>query len=100
VDFCLLPTFEELPDSTNPLGLFPKFADLVRGAERFGSKYCDDVEFDGLRFSAFRMAKTGVGTRLNTETLIAMIHAEHDPERTALFENYNAFNRGPPRLRL
>jgi hypothetical protein len=97
VDFYLLPTFEELQDSTNPLNLFPRFGNLVRAAETFGSKYCEDVEFDGLKFSAFKMAKAGVGPKLNTESVIAIINAEPDPSRTALFENYNAFNRGPHR---
>lgn len=97
VDFYLLPTFEELQDRSNPLSLFPRFSDLVRAAEGFGSKYCDDIEFDGLKFSAFRMARTGVGRKLKTESVLAIIDAERDPTRRALFENYNAFNRGPHR---
>ena len=97
VDFYLLPTFEELQDETNPLNIFQKFGNLARAAENFGTKYCDDVEIDDHRFSAFKLANAGVGTKLNTDSVIALINKESEPSRTALFENYNAFNRGPQR---
>lgn len=98
VDFYLLPTFEELQDEENPLNIFPKFGNLARAAASFGTKYCEDVIIDDHKFSAFRLAKkANVGTKLNTESVIALINKETEPTRTALFENYNAFNRGPQR---
>lgn len=97
VDFYLLPTFEELQDETNPLNIFPRFGNLARAAATFGMKYCEDVEIDDHKFSAFKLLKAGVGPKLNTESVIALINKETEPSRTALFENYNAFNRGPQR---
>ena len=97
VDFYLLPTFEELQDETNPLNIFPKFGNLARAAESFGANYCEDVQIDHHKFSAFKLLKAGVGSKLNTESVLALISKEPEPSRTALFENFSAFNRGPPR---
>lgn len=97
VDFYLLPTFEEFQDETNPLNIFPNFRNLVKAAASFGSKYCEDVEIENHKFTSFKLAKAGVGGKLNTESIIALINKEPEPTRTALFENYNAFNRGPLR---
>lgn len=97
VDFYLLPTFEEFQDEENPLNIFPKFGNLTRAAANFGAKYCEDVEIEDHKFSAFKLIKAGVGAKLNTESVIALINKEQEPSRTALFENYTAFNRGPQR---
>ena len=97
VDFILLlPTFEELRAAEFAQSL-SEICRACQGCRSFGSKYCDDIEFDGLKFSAFRMARTGVGSKLNTNSVLQIIDAERDPTRRALFENYNAFNRGPAR---
>jgi hypothetical protein len=97
VDFYLLPTFEELQDETNPLNIFPKFGNLLKAAKSFGKKYCEDVQIEGHTFSGFKMVKADVGSKLKTELIIALMSKETEPARTALFENFNAFNRGPHR---
>jgi hypothetical protein len=97
VDFYLLPTFEEFTDASNPLSLFPRFAELMRAADTFVARYCTSTKVGKAEFSAFHMKKTGVGTKLRTETVLQIINAFHGGERKALFDNYSAFNRGPPR---
>jgi hypothetical protein len=59
----LLPTFEEFQDASDSPNLFPQFGDLVRAADDFGNKYCDDVMIDGQVFSAFRRTKAGMPER-------------------------------------
>lgn len=98
-DFYLLPTFEELCDQKNPLSIFPKYAALVSAADAFVGKFCEIRELEGgAHFSAFQMAKTGAGAKLKTESVIKIINSNFSGiQREALFENYNAFNRGPQR---
>lgn len=97
IDFYLLPTFEELQDNSNPLGLFPAFSDLIGAAGKFCSQYCTLIDVGGQKFSAFNRSKALGGGKLNTKSIRALIAAEADPVRRALTENYNAFNRGPQR---
>lgn len=99
VDFYLLPTFEELQEMQNPISIFPKFSELVAAADGFVSKYCNKIKVGPSIFSAFDKKKA-LGNRkgnLNTGDIIEIINREDGATRDALFENYNAFNRGPRR---
>lgn len=96
VDFYLLPTFEEFTDPTNPLNIFPRFSDLVTAAKKFRERFCDIVQIDNFKFSAFRVSKTGA-KKVDTSTAIKIVESESGKLRDALFENYSAFNRGPQR---
>lgn len=98
-DFYLLPTFQELADVTNPLSIFPRFASLVAGADAFADKFCSSRDVaPSSSFSAFEMKSTGVGSKLDTKALLRIINENFSgSQREALFENYNAFNRGPQR---
>lgn len=97
VDYFLLPTFEELTDLSNPLSLYPKFASLVFAATSFVNSFCESLMVGSSRFSAFRMAKTGLAGSLDTAKIREICGRSHGNLREALFENYNAFNRGPQR---
>jgi hypothetical protein len=98
VDFYLLPTFEEFTDQTNPLSLFPRFADLLQGADNFCKTYCTQRKIDGLTFSAFELARTKTKERqLNTKVILNLIGRQSGRINKALFENYSAFDRGPLR---
>jgi len=97
VDFYLLPTFEELIDLSNPLSLFPKFASLIAAAAAFSSRFCDPLVIGTSKFGAFRMAKTGLSGQLNTAAILNLCDRFSGLSRDALFETYNAFNRGPTR---
>ncbi len=50
-----------------------------------------------LTFSAFKMSKAGLKGQLNTGAILDLCGRFTGDQREALFENYNAFNRGPPR---
>lgn len=97
-DFYLLPTFEEVANKLNPLHIFPKFRDLIDAADDFVAKFCDVVQTQsGAKMTAFRMSKTGQHGQLDTKKLVNVIDQFEGNKKRALFENYNAFNRGPPR---
>jgi hypothetical protein len=97
VDFFLLPTFEEFTDRSNPLSLFPNFANLVNSASEFAESFCTQKNVGGLMFSEFSMARAGLSGQLDTEKILDICNRSTGATREALFENYNAFNRGPPR---
>lgn len=95
--FYLLPTFAELQDTHNPLSIFPKFRDFLTAASDFVSSYCNTRTVGSFKFSGFRINATGLSGQLNTEKILQVINRTSGVARHALFENYNAFNRGPPR---
>ena len=97
VDFYLLPTFEELIDTSNPLANFPKFRDLVLESAHFVKSYCKQVSIGSMSFSAFSMASAGVKGSIDTQKIRAIIGRRVGSSGRALSENYNAFNRGPAR---
>jgi hypothetical protein len=102
VDFYLLPTFKELVDLTNPLNLFPRFSDLVKGADRFCSSYCSPPKSVGpLNFSAFNLKRAITSPKaksnLDTSDVLELMNRESGRIKEALFENFSAFNRGPHR---
>ena len=96
-DFYLLPTMEEFQDLTNPLNIFPEFSVLLAAAEDFVADHCSEVAITGQRFSKFNRSAALGGAQLNTASIRQLIASKPDPKREALFENYNAFNRGPHR---
>jgi hypothetical protein len=97
VDFYLFPTFEELTDTSNPLNHFPKIACLVDAADEFVKNYCEDLKIENMKFSAFKLKKLKKKGSLDTPTILKLIDKANKKHRTALFNNYNAFNRGPHR---
>jgi len=99
-DFYLLPTWAELTDISNPISLFPKYAELIFASKVFVDTYCDTINVNKCKFSAFKMSNTGKNgtqhSKLKTETVLDIIKrltSVHLP----LFKNYSAFNRGPQR---
>jgi hypothetical protein len=106
-DFYLLPTWREFRDQQNPLALFQKYAALVgpQGAtEYFAENYTETVVLGDASYSRFRLGKinelSGTDFRnLNTPALMTLIEhtSQRNKVRTALYNNYSAFNRGPPR---
>jgi hypothetical protein len=93
-DFFLLPTFDEITDASNPLIIFPKFSKLLSGTKAFVSRNTREVQVGTLRLSAF----TGRGTsKLNGRRIEALASTHSDPERIALIEAFNAFDKGPSR---
>lgn len=97
VDFYLLPTFEEFNDISNPLSLFPRFANLVTAAKNFCAQHCTTRTFGNLKFSAFELSTANMGTSLDTKVVLGIIAAASGRLKDALFENFSAFNRGPQR---
>jgi hypothetical protein len=98
VDFYLLPTFAELTDLTNPLGLFPSFSRLVDAANYFVETYCSPKRLDErLAFSTFDLRRGGFGNRLDTDYFSALVKDSPSRFTDPLFRNYGAFNRGPQR---
>lgn len=99
-DFYLLPTYEELCDTGNPLSIFPRYAALVAASDSFVGKYCVTRSLGGGHsFSAFQLSRAHSGAaRLDTAAVIQIINGGFSgQQRAALLENYNAFNRGPQR---
>jgi len=96
-DFYLLPTFEELTDTRYLPGAFPKFSTLISASTIFIRRYCDPVTIAGRSFSSFRRTRATALPHWNTEAVREAITREGGAVRNALFENYNAFNRGPQR---
>lgn len=93
-DFFLLPTFQEITDASNPLTIFPKFSKLLSGTKAFVSRNTRQVQVGRLRLSAFTGRGTGVLNGRRIESLAASLS---DPERIALIEAFNAFDKGPQR---
>lgn len=96
-DFYLLPSFDEFVTASNPLTLFPKFAELARASDEFVRRFCDQLVLPGGTFSAFRLKKASVGSPLDTRAVLALIAKFSGRAREALFHNYSAFDRGPMR---
>lgn len=96
-DFYLLPTFEELRDITNPLNIFPKFAELVIAADLFTREYCSTTAVNKHNFSSFNLSKVGAGKKLKTSVIMAIIDQAPAIFQKALFNNYSVFDRGPQR---
>jgi hypothetical protein len=97
VDFYLLPTFEELVSTGNPLNLFPKFASLIHAADAFVARFCDLRRVADRSFSAFRRKAAGISGQLNTAAIEEIFSRFPEPDRAALYGNYTAFYRGPAR---
>ncbi|MBN8995870.1 MAG: hypothetical protein J0H94_11645 [Rhizobiales bacterium] len=96
-DFYLLPTMGEFQDETNPLHLFPRFAELIGAASAFAASHCTEKKVGAAKFSSFNRAAALHGGKLNTANVRAFYAAQPPPTRRALTENYNAFNRGTHR---
>jgi hypothetical protein len=96
-DFYLLPTFGEFRDLTNPLSLFPQFAELLAAVKQFASNFCERMAVGSLSLSAFRPEKAGFSGGLDTEKLLAAYRQLSSKYEQPLIELYNAFNRGPSR---
>jgi len=96
-DFYLLPTFTELTDTSNPLNIFPDFADLVRGADEFVHMFCESRVLGKNTFSDFCPAMTGLGTKLKTEMILGAIDSVSPGYRKALTDAYSSLDRGPQR---
>ena len=106
-DFYLLPTWQEFIQGSNPLAIFPKYASLVgvKGAAAyFAANFTKQVDVGGSVYSKFELQrmKDHLGQEfknLNTDVLVSMMNRSPGSGdiRKALFENYNAFNRGPQR---
>ncbi|MGY2340225.1 hypothetical protein ACW9HW_13450 [Pseudomonas sp. SDO5532_S415] len=106
-DFYLLPTWCEFINTNNPLAIFPRYASLVGAngaAAFFANNYTRKINVGGFSYSRFELlkAKQKIGLQfknLNTSVLVSMMNLapKNDDIRKSLFENYNAFNRGPQR---
>ncbi|PRC94395.1 hypothetical protein [Solimicrobium silvestre] len=105
-DFYLLPTWSEFRDNSNPLALFSKYSSLVgpSGATVFFSNaFTNIVNLGSSSYSRFELNNVRISTgnnfrNLNTDALVALIEqAPRGRVRTALYDNYSAFNRGPGR---
>ena len=96
-DFYLLPTFQELTDTSNPLNLFPKFEILIQTANEFVEKFCDQIDSAGNKFSAFIKSKAGIVGQLNTAGILNIIQQISQSNQSTLFAAFSNFNRGPPR---
>lgn len=106
-DFYLLPTWQEFIDVANPLAVFTKYASLVGvdgAAAYFVDNFAGPVKAGGSLYSKFYLPrmKSHLGRQfksLNTDAFVSMINLSprSGGVRKALFENYNAFNRGPSR---
>lgn len=93
-DFFLLPTFEEVRDSSNPLLLFPRFARLLEGARTFAANHGRPVTVGSLTLTGLRRTIPG---RLNHAVLDSLIADLPEQQRIAITEAFNAFDKGPPR---
>lgn len=106
-DFYLLPAWNEFRDVSNPLALFQKYSSLVGpggATEFFAQRFVTPIGANGVSYSRFELSKLRAVTgqnfrRLDTPALISLM--EQAPARgrarAALYDNYSAFNRGPPR---
>lgn len=100
-DFYLLPTWVEFRDRGNPLAFFPKYAALVGpggATEFFGKNYVSPKALPSGTYGAFNLKSVGGFRVLDTAALVAMMDsAPRGRVHAALYDNYSAFNRGPPR---
>ena len=97
VDFYLLPTYEELTSSTNPLSIFPRFMELSDAADDFTNAYCERRSVGEHIYSGFVLAKAEAGRRLDNIAISKIINNAHPGSRRALSDNHSAFDRGPQR---
>jgi len=99
VDFFLLPTFKELIDQGNSLGIFPKFRKLVDISNEFCNNCCDQISFSGITISKFNREPSADSTNFDTKELLQLIDSQISSEenRRLAKECYNAFNKGPGR---
>lgn len=106
-DFYLLPTWQEFANANNPLAIFPRYASLAGAngaAAYFANSFARVKNVGGSSYSQFELLrlKQQIGQQfknLNTNALVSMMNLapKNDDVRKSLFENYNAFNRGPQR---
>jgi len=106
-DFYLLPTWSEFHDLTNPLSIFPDYAMLVGrngAAEFFIDNFITSTDLGRYQYSAFNLSlareKTnGTFRKLDTAALVSIMDyaSKDNTVRTALYNNYSVFNRGPGR---
>lgn|GEM_PF-1900493 len=104
-DFYLFPTWQEFTDKHNPLSIFKKFACLAGNngaAAFFADKFTSRITLSNSIYSKFELSNAKQETnedfkRLDTSALIKIINTAPKKLRQSLYENYNAFNRGPPR---
>ena len=76
IDFYLLPTINELLDTSNPLSIFPNFAKLVDVANLFQHNNCTLLNINGLQISKF--TKTTLGS-FNTAQILTLLKAAYIP---------------------
>ncbi len=96
-DFFLLPTYEELIDISNPLNFYPKFSMLTEASNIFVSRYCETLDIEPYKFSAFKLSEANAGNKLKTSVILKIISESPNNHQKVLFDNYSVFNRGPQR---
>jgi hypothetical protein len=94
VDFYLMPTWEELTDSNNPLNLFPNYQSLVNATDQFHTLYCSQEAVADLYLSKFSKPFEG---SLDTTQFNNLINRVHPVSHDSLIECFNAFDKGPLR---
>jgi hypothetical protein len=96
IDFYLLPTIDEVTDTSNPLSIFPNFSKLVEVANLFQHNNCTLLNINGLQISKFN--KTTAGS-LNTSQILSLLKAAYIPvnRQTHAIECFNTFDKGPQR---
>ncbi|WP_156168482.1 hypothetical protein [Methanoculleus sediminis] len=104
IDFFLLPTYEELRDSSNPLTWFPEFSKLVNVTKAIHDNYCEDIDVREMKFSKFNApfkkasAKKGEnGWTAEKLKTILMGNVIPTGDQKAAIECFNAFDKGPQR---
>lgn len=122
IDFYLLPTYDELCDSSNPLSLFPKYESLITVIDSFYAEYCTnkiklnnkklistttsslvtkisstaaEISLSQLTLPSIYKSKNGI----NTKTYLKMIDdlKISVSEKNLALECFNAFGKGPRR---
>jgi len=91
--YYLLPTYEELISSQ--LSLFPNFQSLLSSCQDFITRYCTVKNIGNNLSSLF--FNNPLGGRLDTEKLHNYFDNCNSSHRQALYEIYNAFDKGPQR---
>lgn len=96
LDFYLLPTINELLDSSNPLSLFPKYNSLVTVANLFQKNNCTIIPIEKIHISKFSNSQKG---RLDTEKILALLNQNYIPHnlKATGIECFNTFDKGPQR---
>lgn len=103
-DFYLLPTWKEFRETSNPLALFRKFSALIAATQFFATSFTNVISLGTFSYSQFTLTRLRSATgqnfsRLDTTALISLMNLAPDRSviKTALYDNYSAFNRGPGR---